>query len=597
MLRRWLPVALALAAGCRDQRGSSPTQASRLEPRPVAPPSPTVSVAGRVLDRDTRETVGDVEVVLRAEHGDVTTRSNSDGAWSVVVPRGRYRAFVRDARVISTGLEGRIRVRSLPRAELAGVADERLMPLLVVDGDTKDVELAVTVAALLEGTVTDANGQPVENVVLHAVQQVAPPRSGAPTVAQLPLLPNARRPVLGTDTVISDDNGTFILRVPAGRYEVRADHTDYAGIAGIAEFALDAGSRVQATLTLKRGCIISGKVIGAGGARANDGALEVRNDDRGFGFGPSGRIEADGTFRWSTTESQYVEMRAWPWQSPPSSPQMFWCDDGKRHDKVVLRAGNARPDLNGMIVDAHGNPVPLAYFDIAPMDPGAHGQQERADAGGNWRVFELPHGRYELTAHARGRGIVTTMVVVPREDVTLVLGGTGRMSGTTTELVDGSFELDFHQCGGSRAPIELEEDTRIVVVRGGRFTIDHVPACGLSYTARWRDREVTGSLVIEADRTSYVELALGGARDKSVRGTVRNESGAPVGSVRITALVENREVATGRTNSDGTYELRVPSGAELVAGDGRRVGRGNVGRANVASERVDLVLAGVDDDR
>ena len=594
MLRCWLPVALALAAGCGDGHGSSPNQASRLAPRPVAPPSPTVSVAGRVLDRDTRETVGDVEVVLRGEHGDVTTRTKSDGAWAVVVPRGRYRAFVRDARVISSGLEGRIRVRSLPRAELAGVADEQLMPLLVVDGETKDVELAVTVAALLEGTVTDPDGKPVENVVIHAEQQEPPSRLGAPTIAPLPRLVHARRPVLGTDTVISDDNGTFILRVPAGRYEVKADHADYAGIAGIAEFSLDAGSRVQTTLTLKRGCIISGKVIGVGGARAHDGALEVRNDVRGFG--PSGRIEADGTFRWSTTDPQYVEMRAWPWQSPPSPPQMFYCEDGKRHDKVVLRAGNELPDLAGMIVDSHGNPVPLAYFDIVSLDGGANGQQERTDAGGNWRVFELPQGRYEITAHARGRGVVTTMVVLPREDLTLVLGGTGRMSGTTTELVDGSFELEFHQCGGSRAPIDLEEDTRIVVVRGGRFTIDHVPACGLSYTARWRDREVTGSVVVEPDRTTYVELALGGARDKIVRGTVRDDSGAAVGSVRITALVENREVATGRTSSDGTYELRVPSGAELVAGNGRRVGRGNVGRANVASERVDLVLAAVDDD-
>jgi hypothetical protein len=591
MLRRWLPVALALAAGCGDKR-DAPRATSRLAPAPVAPPSPTVTVAGVVIDRDTREPVPSVEVVLRGEHGDVTARSRTDGTFDVVVPRGGYRAFVRDARVMSSGLEGRVRLRSLPRAELAGVADEQLMPLLVVDGDVKGVELGVTAAALVEGMVTDADGKPVENVVVHAAQLEAPPRLGGPNLAQLPPQMHARRPVLGTDTVITDDKGTFLLRLPAGHYKLEADHPSFAGLAGIAELSLDAGARTQATLTLARGCIISGKVIGVGGTQPHDGALEVRNDVRGFG--PSGRINTDGTFRWTTTDARYVEMRAWPWQSAPSPEQNFWCDEGKRYDNVVLRAGNELPDLSGTMVDAQGNAVPLAYFDIAPLDGGANGQQERVDASGSWRVFELPAGRYEVTANARGRGIVSTMVVVPREDLTLALGGTGRLSGTTTEIVDGSFELELQQCGGAKEPIELDEDTRIVVVRGGRFTVDHVPACGLTFTARWRDHEITGSVVVEAERTSYVELELGGAREKIVRGTVRDSGGVAVGSVRITALVENKEVATGRSEKDGTFELHVPSGAELVAGNGRRVGRGTVGRANVASERVDIVLDDID---
>jgi hypothetical protein len=593
MLRRWLPVALALAAGCGDKRSDSPRATSRLAPAPVAPPSPTVTVAGTVIDLDTREAVPGVEVVLRGEHGDVTAQSKPDGTFDVVVPRGSYRAFVRDARVISTGLEGRRRLRGLPRAELAGVADEQLMPLLVADGDVKGVELGVTAAALVEGVLTDPDGNPVENAVVHAVQREAPPRLGSSNITQLPVLFHARRPVLGTDTVISDDKGTFLLRLPAGRYVLEVDHPSFAGVAGLADLTLDAGARTHTTLTLARGCIISGKVIGVGGTQPNDGALEVRNDVRGFG--PSGRINADGTFRWTTTDARYVEMRAWPWQSAPSPEQSFWCDEGIRYDNVVLRAGNELPDLAGTMVDAEGNPVPLAYFDIAPLDGGANGQQERVDASGSWRVFELPAGRYEVTANARGRGVVSTMVVAPRKDLTLALGGTGRLSGTTTEIVDGTFEMQFHQCGGAKEPIELEEDTRLVVVRGGRFTIDDVPACGLTFTARWRDHEITGSVVVEPERTAYIELELGGTREKVVRGTVRDSGGAAVGSVRITALVENKEVATGRTEKDGTFELRVPSGAELVAGSGRRVGRGTVGRANVASERVDIVLDDIDD--
>jgi hypothetical protein len=594
MLRRWLPVALALAAGCGDQRTDSRRTTSRLAPMPVPPPSPTVTVAGTVIDRDSTSTVSGVEVVLRGEHGDVTAQSKADGTFAVVVPRGTYRTFVRHDRVISSGLEGRIRVRSLPRAELAGAADEQLMAVLVVDGDIKGIEIPVSTQALLEGTVIDDVGTPVEGVTIHAVQLERAPSTVRANINQLLPPAHARRPVLGTDTTISDDRGTFVLRVPAGVYELQADHPSYAGLAGRAHFSLDAGAVEQTRQILRRGCIINGKVIGAAGVQPHDGALEVRT---GGDFRPTGRIEPDGTFRWTTTDAEYYELRAWPWQSPPSDAQTFWCQDGKRYDKVVMRAGNELPDLTGTIVDAQGNPVPLAYFDVSPLDGAASGQQERADASGNWKVFELPPGRYEVTAQARGRGMFSTQLIVPRQDVTLALGGTGRLSGTTTEIVDGSFEMEFHQCGGAREPIELEEDTRIVVVRGGRFTIDRVPACGLAFTARWRDREVAGSVVVEPERTAYIELELGGAKEKIVRGTVRDAAGAAAGSVRITALLDNKEVATGRTNADGTYELHVPSGAELVAGNGRRVGRAIVGRANVSSERVDVVLDDVDDER
>jgi hypothetical protein len=592
MLRRWLPVALALGSGCGDKRSDAPAASSRLAPRPVPPPSPTVTVAGTVINRDTREAVGGVEVVLRGEHGDVTARANADGTFSVVVPRGSYRTFVRHERTISTGLAGRMRVRSLPRAELAGVPDEQLMSVLIVDGDTKGIEIPVETQALLEGTVVDEAGIPVANVVIHAVQLERPAGAVPPTMTPLVRGSDTRRPVLGTDTVISDDRGAFVLRVPAGIYDVEADHPSYAGLADFSKFSLDAGAVQQTQLTLARGCIISGKVIGTAGTQPHDGALEISSG--AAGFGPSGRIESDGTFRWTTTRVQPIELRAWPWQSPPSNAQTFWCQDGKRYDNVVLRAGNELPDLSGTIVDAQGNPVPLAYFDVTPLDGGANGQQERADSGGGWKVFELPPGRYEVTAQARGRGVFSTMLIVPRQDVTLSLGGTGRLSGTTTEIVDGSFEMTFNQCGGAKQPIELEEDTRIVVVRSGRFTIDHVPACGLAFTARWRDKEITGSVVVEPERTAYLELELGGPRDKVVRGTVRDARGAPAGSVRITALVDNREVATGRTEKDGTYQLHVPSGAELVAGNGRRVARGLVGRANVPTERVDLVLDDID---
>jgi hypothetical protein len=587
--------ACAASTACGDERTAKPSATtSRLpapDPRSPSTPGAALPVSGSVIDRDTREPVPDVEVVLRGEHGDVTTKTAADGTFKLSVVRGPYRAFVRDARVMSTGMQGRIRLRALPRAELAGVADEKLMPLLEVDGETLGVELTVTVGAIINGFVTDPDGKAARDVVITAVPlEPLPFARGSTAPITAPIVRRiAPRPVLGTDTAISDEDGRFILRVPAGKYDLVANHPTYAGVGGLAELELAAGARVDTTLTLVKGCVISGKVVTADGSPPHDGALET-SVIASARFGPTGRVESDGTFRWTTTESGFVTIRAWPWRQAASEPRLFECRDGKRYTDVVLAIPNAVPDIAGTISDARGNPVPLAYIDIAPLDFGENGQQERADASGRWDVFDMRAGRYHITASAAGRGVVAETIVAPRRDISLRLSGTGRIAGTTTELVDGSFELTFHHCGAAADPIEVDDDARIVVVRGGRFTIDRVPACSLTMTARWRDKLLTHGIVVEPDATAYVELALGTPRDKLVRGTVRDDTGKPVSNARITALVENREVATVRSDGDGRYEMTVQAGATVVAGNGKRVGRATVGRANVSTEQVDIAL-------
>jgi hypothetical protein len=55
-------------------------------------------------------------------------------------------------------------------------------------------------------------------------------------------------------------------------------------------------------------------------------------------------------------------------------------------------------------------------------------------------------------------------------------------------------------------------------------------------------------------------------------------------------VLHDREAATARTDDSGRFTLRTYAGAQLVAGRGGRAGRARVGRANVASEQVDIVL-------
>jgi hypothetical protein len=602
MARRWLPLLLVALAACGGDNAAPSAERGKGRLELGAPAIPAalsasvpVPVSGSVIDRDTQKPVADVEVVLRGDQGDITTKTAANGTFTLSVLRGAYRAFVRDARVISTGTQGRVRLRTLPSADLAGVADDKLMPLLDVDGPTSGVELSVTAGAYIIGIVSDPDGKPARDVVLQAVAIEIPfarsttPNIGAPTARR-----GAPRPVLGTDITISDEDGQFILRVPPGRYEIVGTHSKYAGVGGIAELEVNAGDRMQTQLTLVHGCVITGKVTNANGSWPHDGAIETQSLMTGQ-FGATGRVNADGTFRWTTTQTEAISMRAWPWRQPPSAPQTFDCRDGKTFNNVVLAVPNAVPDIAGTIIDARGNPVPLAYLDVAPIDFGEQSQQERANAAGEWEVYEMRAGRYQITAAAAGRGIATETISAPRSDVVLRLSGTGRIAGTTTELVDGSFELTFNHCGPSASPIDIDEDARIVPVRGGRFSVERVPACALTFTARWRDKQLIHGVVVEPDATAYIELALGTPRAKEVRGVVRDDAGKAVANARVTAVIDNREASTVRSDQDGRFTLTTPAGSQLIAGDGRRSGRATVGRANVPTEQVDITLSSADD--
>lgn len=582
MARSCLALALALIA-CGDKRAGQPVQPAPA-PAPVPPavvaPAAFVTISGSVIDRDSAKPVAGVAVVLRGSAGDITTATTPTGTFSVQVVPGSYRAFVRDDNVISVGITERTRLDNQPRRELAGIADEALMPVLDAATNREGVELVVVRAGTIKGVVNHSDGRPLAGAVVRARQL---------TTNLNAAYADGVRPVLATDLAISDERGSFKLVVPAGHYVLDMSHAAFAGVR-YAELEIDveAGKIADALVWAERGCIISGRVVHEDGSPASDGAIE-RSGAFGGGFGPAARIDA-GTFRWATTSAESVTLRAWPWHSPPSLPKTFACSDGKRYTDVVLRVPDERPDLSGTIVDARDRPVPLAYVDVQPLDPLPTGQQERADSTGSWHVYDLEAGRYQVIATAPGLGVVDTMVVSPRQDLRLALGGTGRVVGTTSDLVTGSVEVALLFCGSKDRPLRIAHEPRIVAVVGGRFTIDRVPACTLSLAVRWRDKLIETSAVVEPDRTAYIDVDIGEPRAKTVTGTVRDAAGNAVEGARVTAVLHERETATARTDAKGRYTLQTHAGAELVAGKADHVGRGHVGRANVASEQIDLEL-------
>ncbi|HUS30572.1 MAG TPA: carboxypeptidase-like regulatory domain-containing protein, partial [Kofleriaceae bacterium] len=106
----------------------------------------------------------------------------------------------------------------------------------------------------------------------------------------------------------------------------------------------------------------------------------------------------------------------------------------------------------------------------------------------------------------------------------------------------------------------------------------------------WRSRTTQATVIVEPNATAYVTLDLGESKDKSVHGVVRDETGDAAANVAVTALIDEREASTVRTDKAGRFSITTRSGAQLLARGSGKIGHGIVGKANVPSEVVDIVL-------
>jgi len=532
-----------------------------------------VTISGAVIDARDGKTVANVEVVFRSALGESSVTTNLDGAYSIHLAAGVYRAFVRDDSVLSVGRPDLQRLPGMPSADAAGMPDEGLMPLVVANANVTGLDLSVLRGGEIRGEVVDRSGNPIAGAVVRA-------RS------------NAWRPALGSDIAETDANGRFSMRVPAGVYLLEASHPRFAGLEGE-----PTGSRtyVQANniaakhLVLTAGCVITGKVVAHDGTPASDGAIEKQWGTTDLQFGPAGRIESDGRFRWVTTDAGDVVLRAWPWKSPPSPSRRFACTDGARFE-TTFTLPDRGPDIEGVLVDASGAPVPFGHIDLAPLDGGI-AQQERTDGNGRWGVFSMPAGRYRVTAHAEGHGIVDTIIHSPQTNVKLALGGTGRLEGTTTRLANGSFEMSLDACTGENGSVRIAHEQRLVTVTAGRFVVDDLPACDLSFTAQWRGHPLTASASIPADCTAQASLDLGPPHEKTIHGIVRDSADRAIPNAVVSATFGEEPPVTAHTDGTGRYSLKTYSGAAIGPSFGVGFGiSGSVGTGAAVTLRLGHVM-------
>ena len=536
-------------------------------------PDGMVRVEGKVYELDKTDAVPGVEVVFSGAAGEATTMTDLTGRYHLDLEPGAYRAFVRGDSVLSIGPRIDDRLPSTPQAGVAGVPDDQIATSLVLREDEHGIDLAVVRGGTVTGRVVDGAGRPVASAVVRALGSVV-------------------RPVLGTDLAETDGDGRFRLDLPVGTYALEASHQRFAGVDQINRDPLvqvEAGQDATIEIVMVAGCVVEGRVIAGNGQPSGDGALERKFGASDLEFGPTGKIDADGTFRWTTTTEGEVTLRAWPWKSTHSGHRTFACRDGARFRDVVFQIPSTPADMSGTVVMADGTPARFAFLDIFAMSADGINQQERADADGNWGVFAMPPGEYRISVFVPDGGVVTQVVTSPASNVRLVLGGTGSIAGKVAGIDDGSFTMELGGCDDGVGREDRVRRQVVAPIRGGTYRVDGVPACTQTIVARAPTRERMSSVTVAAGGVTNLDLDLGPRRKKRVTGVVSDDRG-PVEGALVTAAYGDDQ-ARAETDSKGWYEIETYAGEGIYAYRGSAQAFATVGEADVPEERVDLRLS------
>ena len=501
-------------------------EASAVTPGPAAPAlaltlSPPATLEGKTFNVETLRPVARVKLTAK-----------SPGA----------------TRVERSGPDGRFRIRGLRPGEMEVKADEPRHVLWTREnvklarGETKVLDVPLTLGATLTGRVVDESGRPVAD----AKGTVA--RNGGGVAgffaAMRGLKPSFRsRP---------DGSFTATRLEPGENQGLTVTHPEHekSVLGGLA--LPPGGTKAGVLVTLRRGAVLTGTVKDAegnpiGGAElavtqsfavraGRGGARAVMN----FGGGadlPRGKSGADGRFELKgLAPGDYtLRVKATGWATETIDPVKVVRDSAGEPLAVVLGPGatitgtvrrRTGGGAQGFLVFARpaGSPAPMGpSFDNVPTGADGTFVLEGLEAGAT----------YDLQAMGGtvGPGPSLKGVVAPADGVEIVVSGTGRIEGSAVDAKTGRpiaaydvsyepermggmvFRLARRGAGLGRGGVG--EKVR-VEAEDGRFALEEVPA------GRW-------AVVVEAK--GYQAARAGGVVVEEATTTDGVEVRVPAGSV------------------------------------------------------------------
>jgi protocatechuate 3,4-dioxygenase beta subunit len=530
---------------------------------------PTVSLSGRVVDRDGAPLAG-VEIDVFQDLARPTASARTSG-------------WVSGSVLESSAEGGTFRVRGLPArmafqlsAYREGWAESRmevepLEPFARRDG----LYLVLEPGRRAVGSVLDEGDEPVADASVELLRR-GPAEAGS---GARPTGDHGRRIESKTDAA-----GAFaIADVAAGLYDIDIEASGYAPerVLGVEILDTDDDTRLG-TFRLSPGAVVEGRVVdrdrqpvaGAEIRCSNDAALRASQAIRAMAGEPVDAV-SDGQGRF-TVDSQrpgaavtlvvdsvrYIPAVVGGLTAPTSEPL-----------EIVLRSP-AR--VAGRVVDPEGRGVPGAHLMLVPEglagSGGYGGPPHRADSrsDGSFEINRVPPGRITLMASAGGLRDLRKSGLEVEEggeltDLELVMQAGSTIVGTVLdpagEPVVNALAFVLNSRWGRKGD-RTDGD--------GRYRIDGLSPATASLAA---DHEEFPRVAREVDielGTNVVDLVFGGGA--AVNGQVRDRLGQPVAGawVRLVREIPTRHSPSTVSHEDGSFGFPGVARGDYFVEAGRR---------------------------
>lgn len=272
------------------------------------------------------------------------------------------------------------------RAYATGYLSATSAAFSVVPGSNAAPTLALTQAATLTGTVTDANGKAIAGASVYVV-----PPSGATAT---------------TTEVKTDASGGYTFSgLAAGSYTVRAYATGYFSATSPA-FNIVPGNNTAPTLKLAQATVVGGSVTDAAGNALAGASVSIVNAATPTGSALATlSTNANGQYTFSSLQpGTYVLRVAKSGFASAVSPS-FTVAVGSNTAPTVKLTALVTGSVAGTIIDDEGDAVPNASVYIVSTTAGtSQAFGGHTDANGNYLFANVPVGSYVIRAYESGYG-------------------------------------------------------------------------------------------------------------------------------------------------------------------------------------------------